>query len=248
MGMLEMTKNVIITLSIALLFVGFQNCSGSHQGSVNDTLQSASPTVDVGLLQSAATAVLDQRCAHCHNTTTPYQEDMPIPNILDVDALLFDAHIIPGEPQSSAIYLAAVDGIMPHNEEDLSDFELEALRDWIVALGDNAADAGVITPPIDEGDGGDTGGGTTGPSYASVQTILNARCVSCHRVGGSRPNSPLSNYTQVLAQVNAGNANGSPLYQEVSGSNPTMPKGGAPLTGTQVNTIRDWINNGALQQ
>jgi hypothetical protein len=45
-------------------------------------------------------------------------------------------------------------------------------------------------------------------------------------------------------RVIPGNAAGSTLYQEVNGGG--MPLGGAPLSAVQIQSIADWINQGAL--
>ncbi len=234
--MINLIKNIVIAFLLAILFVGFQNCSGDHNGTGN--AWDAPSTVDVGQLQAAAVGVMSERCANCHNPTTNADLETPINNILDINALLFDAYIIPGEPQSSPLYLMAVDGLMPHGAEatDLNEFELETLREWIVALADNSVDADIIPPSDGENDSGSP------PTFADVQVILNARCVSCHRVGGQKSDLPLQNEVQVLTIVTPGNAGGSLLYQEIRGTNPTMPVG-SPLTSRQVSTIRQWINS-----
>lgn len=234
--MTKFIKHIFIVLLLGILFVGFQNCSGNHTSS-ESALESSS-TVDVNQLQAAVIGVMSERCASCHNPTANYDLKTPIDDILDIDALLFEAYIIPGEPQNSPLYLTAIDGIMPHGEDaqNLNEVELDALREWIVALSDDSIGADIIQP----GDGNDNDG--LAPTFSEVQVILNARCVSCHSTGGSKSDLPLQNEAQVLSVVRAGNAGGSLLYQEISGANPTMPTGN-PLTSRQVDTIRRWINS-----
>lgn len=85
--------------------------------------------------------------------------------------------------------------------------------------------------------------------YATqIQPIFNQRCTSCH---GGTAGLFLTSYENVTNAgiVVAGNANASKLYDKVRldklpavGSR--MPQGGA-LSQSQVDLIRDWINQGA---
>ena len=114
------------------------------------------------------------------------------------------------------------------------------------------------------GGGGGNGGGTTDTvSFANdVRPILVASCAitACH---GSAPiqsglNMGSATWTQIRAAsgnvggtiVIAGNASSSNLYlKTTSNSRPfgaQMPFGEAPLSSAQQIAIRDWINQGAL--
>ena len=98
-------------------------------------------------------------------------------------------------------------------------------------------------------------------SYADrVQPIFNTTCGGggCHTSGGNANGVNLSGYTQTMNStgssyggkvVIAGNANASPIVDKIE-PGPThgnrMPLGGSPLSSTQIQTIRTWINEGAL--
>jgi uncharacterized membrane protein len=102
---------------------------------------------------------------------------------------------------------------------------------------------------------------TVPPTSASAQTatvsfaadvlpILQSRCVNCH--GGDRVEEGL--IMKTLADIMAGSENGSivtpgdadnSLMAEMIVSQ-EMPKRGPKLTPPQVQTIIDWINQGAL--
>ena len=100
-----------------------------------------------------------------------------------------------------------------------------------------------------------------------IQPIFNANCTTCHRTGGQadmagillklvadesfdllvdQPSSQRSDLTLVLP----GDADGSLLFLKVSSNSPpvgaTMPLVGARLSSTDLGLIRDWINQGAL--
>ncbi|MFO0599435.1 MAG: hypothetical protein U0228_29275 [Myxococcaceae bacterium] len=100
-------------------------------------------------------------------------------------------------------------------------------------------DAGTYHPP-DAGMTFDAGVGDAGPanvSYsAQVQPIFDSRCDACHAWS-------YDTIVNVNARITPGNLGASAIYtRTLSGD---MPRSGGPLTGTQVNLIRDWILNGA---
>ncbi len=83
-------------------------------------------------------------------------------------------------------------------------------------------------------------------SYAAdIQPIFNARCVSCHP---SDAGLNLTSYSRVMSsgKIVAGDSAASKIYRVVSGSNPSMPPSGSPLTAAQVKALKDWIDAGAL--
>ncbi len=95
-------------------------------------------------------------------------------------------------------------------------------------------------------------------SYAGdIQPILSQNCNNCHGAGQNNFNS--SSYAAVMAsvspantynrnQVVPGDADASPLVDKIE-PNPEfggrMPVGGS-LSSAEINAIRTWINEGAL--
>lgn len=95
-------------------------------------------------------------------------------------------------------------------------------------------------------------------SFSSdIEPIMQTRCDSCHSLGQNGFNS--SSYAAIIASespsnryngpyVISGNANDSPLIDKLE-SNPQfgtrMPQGSA-LSGDDIEKIRSWINDGAL--
>lgn len=95
------------------------------------------------------------------------------------------------------------------------------------------------------------------PSFANIQMILSQNCGACHtqrRESGVR----LSNYDNVINSVGdqygievvqPGDADGSPLVDKISSSNPQfgsrMPEGGSFLSSERIDQIKEWINQGA---
>jgi len=92
-----------------------------------------------------------------------------------------------------------------------------------------------------------------------IQPIFNAHCTNCHGGQGGLTLTSGASYNQlvhVLAQSSCTvmyrvlpyQAANSVLYRKVSGTScgNTMPVGGS-LTTAQINSLRDWINQGALR-
>jgi trimeric autotransporter adhesin len=98
-------------------------------------------------------------------------------------------------------------------------------------------------------------GATVFVSYSvNIQPIFNAHCISCH---GNPPQNGLDlrTYAGVMAGaigfggpvVTPSNSQTSTLWLRVEGLiQPQMPDGAPPLPSSQRNMIRDWIDEGAL--
>lgn len=89
--------------------------------------------------------------------------------------------------------------------------------------------------------------------HNDVRPILAKRCAGCHQQTREARGGKLSVMTYAALKsgglAGAGFVSGkpadSPLYKQISGKNPPMPKGGAPLSPKDVETIRLWITQGA---
>lgn len=91
-----------------------------------------------------------------------------------------------------------------------------------------------------------------------VQPILDQHCISCHNSGFANNNSDLSSYSAIFSGTGAiyGNKLVVPNFPDSSGlvdkiepnpdSGGRMPTGGPFLSGDEIQTIRAWINEGAL--
>jgi hypothetical protein len=95
--------------------------------------------------------------------------------------------------------------------------------------------------------------GDTLTVWADVSPIFQTNCVSCH---GGNGGLFLDSYNHTLTTGNhapvvvAGDSNGSLLYQAVTGTAtiiPQMPLGMAPLLAADIEIIRNWIDDGALE-
>jgi hypothetical protein len=87
-------------------------------------------------------------------------------------------------------------------------------------------------------------------SFANdIQPLFNANCVACHP---SLSDPDLTegnsyNFIRVIdpALVVPGDANGSELYQRLTGVGNIMPPSGS-LSNADIKLVEDWINQGAL--
>jgi uncharacterized membrane protein len=89
-------------------------------------------------------------------------------------------------------------------------------------------------------------------SFSTIRSsILQPKCVRCHAGINAAGGIDLSSYTSVMgaasahghAIVEAGNADGSHLYESVSTG--SMPQGAAKLSSSEIGSIRSWIEAGA---
>ena len=102
-------------------------------------------------------------------------------------------------------------------------------------------------PEYVPGDGDGDGDETPVVSYQTDIVPLWAQCTGCHKSGGDEPNLEDNSYTNLLnGYVEPGDADASILYQSLQGSNgiQLMPPG-SPWPDSNINLVRDWINQGA---
>ncbi|MBC6995377.1 cytochrome c [Neolewinella lacunae] len=101
---------------------------------------------------------------------------------------------------------------------------------------------------IDPGENNPCPEGTISFQY-QILPIMVASCgySGCHDRASHRDGVVLVDYASVLREVRPGNANRSDLYESITeNGDDLMPEPPAqPLTTTQKNVIRDWINQGA---
>jgi hypothetical protein len=78
----------------------------------------------------------------------------------------------------------------------------------------------------------------------AIQPTLNAKCLQCH-FGGRAPFDMTrdNSHADLKKYVIPGKAEASPLYVKVKGGHATV----APMTPEQIETLRQWINQGALK-
>lgn len=113
----------------------------------------------------------------------------------------------------------------------------------------------VVNPPATGGSGG--GGvilppGTTAICFESeILPIFTSSCAKsgCHNTASAQDGYVLNNYANIIKKgIKPGNATGSKIYEVIMETDPgkRMPQPpAAPLTATQKDLIKRWINEGA---
>ena len=93
---------------------------------------------------------------------------------------------------------------------------------------------------------------SSGASIAeSAQTLLTAKCQTCHNDQAKAGGLSLTNIENILKggkrgpAIVSGNPAESLMFRLISGAQPAMPFGGQPLDAAQIDTIRQWIDQGA---
>jgi uncharacterized membrane protein len=152
--------------------------------------------------------------------------------------------------QLSAIYQTAlVDHTMPKGSSLTADQE-SLLNDWIAAGAPETAGSTPTPSPAPSPAPNPvpapapTPAPNPQPTFASIsQNILQKRCTMCHAPGGSESGLPLVTLAQVQKQVKAGDASNSRLIMAVKSNMP--PRGYTQLTNQEIDTLSQWVNNGA---
>ncbi len=181
-------------------------------------------TIDAKSFAEIYTDIFEPRCATCHSVDNP-------PAGIQLNSYTGILRVIEPGPlaETSLLYDAINQGRMPKAPNPLLDpDEIEEVLKWIQAGG--AYDG--ITPA----------------TFTEVNTIIQAKCISCHGASTSRS---LASHADVMAYVSStvgptGVAE-STLYRAVqrqSGVQP-MPRNNPALPNSEIFTIESWILDGA---
>jgi uncharacterized membrane protein len=105
-------------------------------------------------------------------------------------------------------------------------------------------------PPVDPGTVPPPKTGTA-VTFKTVFAMIDARCTRCHIFGGSAEEVPLDGFSEIIryGRVVAGNSGASKIYQALVSINPKEkmpPPRATQLTPDEINLLRDWIDQGAL--
>lgn len=94
-------------------------------------------------IELAADEVMDKHCRTCHGPGQRNDKTFPMHDIVDMS--LDRGAVIPGDPEKSPVYASIANNRMPLGPKLTSD-ELDAIRNWINALGETQAQPAVATP------------------------------------------------------------------------------------------------------
>jgi mono/diheme cytochrome c family protein len=198
-----------------------------------------------------AREILHRNCYECHG-----QDPGKIKKNLDIldHGLLLNTErkiVVPGDPEHSRLIQRIADGSMPPEEEEtrlprLTETELAILRDWILGG----------APPLPEPDPRQPTPPVVPYSELAAKTmaIFQEHCYHCHKFGVDKAKGGIKilNYrllVTVRKVVVPGNPDESGLFKLITSTDDEsrMPPAeeGRPLSRREIDTIRQWILEGA---
>ena len=89
--------------------------------------------------------------------------------------------------------------------------------------------------------------------HRQVMPLLRIHCVACHKPGKQGGGLDLTTHRglvnggQTGSSIRPGEADASPLVQQVCGNPPEMPKDGQPLLPQEIELLRRWVVEGAAE-
>ena len=192
--------------------------------------------------------IMNEHCAECHGDDEP-EEGLILTNYKDAMAGSFYGAVIkPGAPDDSYLVELVATGQMPKRGADLSAEEIATIVAWIEA---GAPEAGSAEAVGNEAAALKTA--TVDLANVSFQNdvlpLFNEHCAECHSDDEPEEGLVLTSYKDVMAGsfygsvIKPNDVEGSYLVELVATGQ--MPKRGADLTQTQVDTIIAWVEAGA---
>ena len=209
--------------------------------------------------------ILGKFCTMCHSGSSPSaslswdvdQYDTIVTNGWTSSTGMLE--IDPGSPDTSYMYLKITDdptilgGFMPATGTMLDQALIDVIQQWII-------DGAPLGVPSDADAGGSTGPTYPVGSWMYVWTESLQVCTLCHSLtpsspfcddGGCPPKGVVltsDNYSGVVGDVvEPFDLDSSEMWERITDNDPDdrMPFGMPPLSQSQINIIRDWIQDGA---
>lgn len=203
--------------------------------------------------------ILHKHCYECHGKDPKKIKGEGL-KILDLKLLLERKVVVPKSPADSTLIQRIEDDndpMPPNPRSRVPDAERKLLRAWI-AVGappftgpGGGAPASAPPPPPPPVMASAPPNPEPAPAAlaARVKELFRARCFTCH--GGIKKAGGIANILddkllRDKQKIVPGNPEGSRLYQLVAGkARPPMPEGQPPLKREEIDTIRDWLAQGA---
>lgn len=185
-------------------------------------------TIKDPVLNQEAMTLLQNKCSSCHSSQSAGSGGFA--TVLDVDAMIADRMIYPGNPEASLLYKRIAEGSMPPGSP-FSANEKDLIYRWI-------RDALVASPDAPEPI-------PLAANYTSInENILKPKCVSCHGADIAKEGRRYDSYTETMRSVRAGRPSDSKLYTiTLEGEMPPRPR--TSLTSQELAVIAEWIRAGA---
>jgi serine/threonine protein kinase len=204
--------------------------------------------VTAAQLAPQARVILQRYCWSCHGQDPAHIEgDLDVLNhatLIDRARGLVVPHDIPG----SRLIHRIEDNSMPPEEEEefprLASAEIESLKKWV------AAGAPAFAPI---GPGDRPAAPKPNPLGVAVKKIFQESCYDCHRLGSPKNNGiKILNHDLLVSKrkvIVPGDPGRSALFQALLSKDTKKvmppPDGGSALTDEEIDTVRQWISEGA---
>jgi mono/diheme cytochrome c family protein len=242
-------RSIIVAAALALLTTACGNSPMQY---------SDSPETGASLktFESLQSDIFEPRCVSCHSGANPDGNvDMSDYQKITADRRLVD----PGHPETSLVYTEVHSGDMPEGGPKLSNSQIKAINDWILAGAPNGSFGAPVKPqpnplplpsPSPKPTAIPTPAPTPNPSAAKFselqKSLFNKSCVECHSATRQKGNVNLSTYSALMTSskklIVAGQPAKSLVYKEIKGG--SMPPSGRIDTAL-LNKLSDWILAGA---
>ena len=227
-----------IFVFLATLLLAFQNCEPYHEaGDFESTgfsdLGPGSVATSIEAYSVTLMPLLQQNCASCHgkaqqpafiagDATTSHNAliTFGLVNLTNPSASRIVQKVQAGHQGFSSSLALALEG------------EISNWADALLASGEPS--------PLPEPVGLE-------PTFQSIhQLVLLPKCAGCHSPTGTRPREDYSTYEASIntGKIVPGNAAGSEMYKECTSG--AMPLGTDRLTEEELAALRQWIDEGAL--
>lgn len=263
----------LVIVSVVMMSLFFHSCAEHIVESAPTIFDDLTEELVNGNFADIQAKVFTPSCAvsGCHDAGGTFPEltaGAAYRNIVNISARGKNGfvYVKPGDPDASYLYLKIIgaDNIngerMPRQGVPLSASVSDSIRAWIFrgALDDSGQAPPDTTPPP-------TDGGNMRASFTAIQdSIFNLSCAfsGCH---GGTQNPELTQgeaYDNIVEEfslgrpllqyINPGQPDSSYLYLKLIGdpsiAGQQMPRGGDPLKQSMLDSVRVWIENGAIEE
>lgn len=214
-----------LALFIVLLFSLSACLKSVHEDGSGLSSEEGDLPTDISELEKLATDLLATNCNSCHGSQSSGYGGINYMD--DVQAMLDNGLVIPGNPSASLLYSETASGDMPLSGH-IGDQNVAVLEQWIYALEEDETDD-------------DPGAPTVAKTFTEINTsIIQPKCAICHNAMAT---IPLIDYTSIMNLVWINNPAASLLWE--SPDDGRMPSSGPLLSQQELDDIASWINDGA---
>ncbi len=199
---------------------------------------SPTPLVDVTFVTNSALekqglTLITQKCNSCHAVNIRAGNVYDVTNI---DYMIVKGMLHPGYADNSPLFASVVAGRMPLSSY-FSAAQMQTMRNWINGMQMVAAPGHVVPVP--------TPMAAIEATFKSLsEHVLLPKCAYCHGSKSAARGLRFDSYNATKVSVVAGLPNESALYRACNGGG--MPQPPSKMDANEINIMKQWIEEGAL--